>query len=334
MGVDRCVKNWEENQGVSPSLTSLTHAEPQPSLGFLRKVWAVGGGKGGVGKSLVASSLAISLARLGHRVVAVDLDLGGANLHTSLGLPLPEKSLGDYMANPSCRIESCVTATVIPNLSVVSGAQDHLGIANIRPSQKSLFLKHLKELAADYLIFDLGAGTHAYTLDFFLFSQVPIVTLLPEPTSIENAYRFIKGAYYRHLLQAPTLIDIRSVLELAHQPKNTLGIRSPQDLAQWVEREVPHLFPLFLAEVNQLKPKLIMNQTRMQSDVDIGHSIVRVCRKYFGIQMDYLGAIDYDSAAWQAIRKKRPVMLEFPNSRIAAMIDRVTQALLKQDISV
>ncbi len=55
-----------------------------PATSRVKQIWAVGGGKGGVGKSLLASSLAICLARTGNKVTAIDLDLGGANLHTTL----------------------------------------------------------------------------------------------------------------------------------------------------------------------------------------------------------------------------------------------------------
>ena len=46
----------------------------------------IAGGKGGVGKSLIAANLAIVLARLGHKTIGIDLDLGAANLHSCLGL--------------------------------------------------------------------------------------------------------------------------------------------------------------------------------------------------------------------------------------------------------
>ena len=46
------------------------------------RIWAIGGGKGGVGKSVVTTNLAVSIARTGARVAVVDADLGGANLHT------------------------------------------------------------------------------------------------------------------------------------------------------------------------------------------------------------------------------------------------------------
>ena len=48
-------------------------------------IWAVASGKGGVGKSVLSASLAIGLSQTGPRAVAVDLDQGGANLHTLLG---------------------------------------------------------------------------------------------------------------------------------------------------------------------------------------------------------------------------------------------------------
>ena len=44
------------------------------------RIWAVGGGKGGVGKTVITANTAISLAQQGKRCVALDLDLGGAGL--------------------------------------------------------------------------------------------------------------------------------------------------------------------------------------------------------------------------------------------------------------
>ena len=52
-----------------------------------RRVVAVGGGKGGIGKSLVSANLGIALAARGSKVVLVDADLGGANLHTCDWVP-------------------------------------------------------------------------------------------------------------------------------------------------------------------------------------------------------------------------------------------------------
>src|SRR5260221_11170830 len=62
-----------------------------------RRVIAVGGGKGGIGKTLVTANLGIALAQRGCKVVLVDADLGGANLHTCLGISQPAVTLSDYL---------------------------------------------------------------------------------------------------------------------------------------------------------------------------------------------------------------------------------------------
>ena len=51
-----------------------------------KRLWAIGGGKGGVGKSITTVMLGAMLARLGKKVLLVDADLGGSNLHTFLGI--------------------------------------------------------------------------------------------------------------------------------------------------------------------------------------------------------------------------------------------------------
>jgi flagellar biosynthesis protein FlhG len=163
--------------------------------GRVKQIWAIGGGKGGVGKSLISSSLAIALARQNLSVIAIDLDLGGANLHTTLGIDLPKQSLTDFFSGRVAALEAIITPTGIPHLGLISGAQDSMTAAYIQPADKERLFEQCHDLNADCLVLDLGAGTSDHTLDFFLFADVGLVAVLPEPTSIENAYRFIKSAY-------------------------------------------------------------------------------------------------------------------------------------------
>ena len=78
--------------------------DPQPTgslfqepLAPARTICAIGGGKGGTGKTFLAAGLGIALSKMGKRVILVDADLGCANLHTALGLPYPEETLSDFM---------------------------------------------------------------------------------------------------------------------------------------------------------------------------------------------------------------------------------------------
>ncbi len=303
-------------------------ARPTP-LSRVKQIWAVGGGKGGVGKSLMASSLAICLARLGNKVTAVDLDLGGANLHTTLGIDLPKQTLSDFMSGRYPDLRECTARTAIPNLDIISGAQDAMSIPHIRPQQKIDFLKKVRLLDADYVIFDLGAGTGYTTLDFFNYSDIGFMTLLPEPTSIENGYRFIKSAYYRYLAHCESLAPIRPLIDSIMDPQQGSATRTPSELFREVSNMNPELAMTLKKRIEQFQPKLILNQVRTQTDIDIGHSVKSVCKKYFGIDMEYLGHLEYDSAVWQAIRKKRPVLLEFPHARISASLETMVHNLIQ-----
>lgn len=292
------------------------------------KIWAVGGGKGGVGKSLVTANISICLALMGHKVAAIDLDLGGANLHTCLGIPVPEKTLSDYLTKKVKSIKDLLTPTPIENLSVISGAQDNMGIANLKQTQKSKILGHLRELDVDYIVMDLGAGTTFNTLDFFISADEGILVTLPEPTSIENTYRFIKAIYHRKLKMAEDLLEIGPLIDQAMNSK-IADNNTPADLINKIIELNPQMGQKLRNELNSLVPRLVINQVRTQADIDIGFSINIIGKKYFGIGLDYIGYLEYDASVWQSVKKRRPLLMEFPNSILVNNFDRIVHKLLK-----
>lgn len=295
-----------------------------------RQIWAVGGGKGGVGKSLISSSLAYTVARLGHPVIAIDLDLGGANLHTVLGLNPPKKCISDFLNDPNQTLMDCVTETPFPNLKLIAGAKDDLNVTQIDDEKKMRLIHEIQNISGHFVVLDLGAGINQYTLDFFNLATSGIVTALPEPTSIENAYRFLKAAYYHRLHQNPKLESIRSLIEAAMTPNNSFRIQSPTDLLNEVAFRDREIAQELKNAIKDFKPKLIVNQTRSQTDIDVGFSMKSVAKKYFGIDFDYLGYLEYEPNVWQSVRRMRPILAEFPNSRIALHMERISNYLLRQ----
>lgn len=293
-----------------------------------KKIWAVGGGKGGVGKSLVSANVSICLALMGHKVITVDLDLGGANLHTCLGLPIPSTTLSDYIAGKVARFEDLLVSTPIANLKIISGAQDELGMANLRNLHKNELIQKLHDLDADYILFDLGAGTSFNTIDFFINADKGILVVLPEPTSIENTYRFIKTVFYRRLKTIEGIEVVEPLIEEALNSKITAGQMTPADLVKKIASEHPELGARIRNELINLRPNLIMNQVRSQADIDIGYSIQSICRKYFGIEMPFPGYLDYDQSVWQSVRKRKPLLIEFPNSKLVSNFDRIVHRLI------
>jgi flagellar biosynthesis protein FlhG len=294
-----------------------------------QKIWAVGGGKGGVGKSLVTANVSITLAMKGYKVVTIDLDLGGANMHTCLGLTIPEVTLSDLLSKKVSSIRELVVPTHIPNLSIISGAQDELGIANLKNLHKNKLLQNISELEADIVMFDLGAGTTNNTLDFFISADKGILVTLPEPTSIENTYRFIKSVYHRRLKMIEEFLDVQPLINEAMNSKIQKPNSSPLDLINKVIEINPEMGHKLRQEVAKFKPNLIMNQVRSQNDVDLGFSMQTVCKKYFGIDLNYLGYLEYDASVWQSVKKRKPLLTEFPNSKLAQNFDRIVNRLLE-----
>jgi flagellar biosynthesis protein FlhG len=293
-----------------------------------RQIWSIGGGKGGIGKSLLAAALGWNLARMGRRVVLVDADLGGANLHTCLGVGAPERTLGDFIQRRAASIEDVVVETPFSRLRLISGASDFLGAANIKYQQKVRVLNRVRALDVDVVLLDLGAGTGYNIIDFFLISDIGLLTVVPEPTSIENGYRFIKSALYRRLRGAAPDEAAREVIDVALDAKNAAGIRSPLDLLAAVERESPDAVPVLKHVMAEFHPQFVVNQVRTPADAMVGHQLVTACARHLGIRASYAGFVHHDDAVWQAVRQRRLFAAEDPDGRAAQDVGHLARGLL------
>jgi flagellar biosynthesis protein FlhG len=302
---------------------------PSPSPPSTRRIWSIGGGKGGIGKSLLAASLGAQLARMGKRVVLVDADLGGANLHTCLGLTGPPLTLGDFIQRRVERIEDVAVETGRPGLRLISGASDFLSAANINYAQKVRVLNRIKSLDVDVVLMDLGAGTAYNIIDFFLASDVSLLVVVPEPTSIENGYRFIKSALYRRLRRAAEGDEVRRMVDSAVDPKSASGFRTPLDLLAAVAREDPRAAEALQRELRAYQPRFIVNQVRGEADAAIGHQLVTACARHLGIRATYAGCVRYDDAVWRAVRQRRLFLDERDGARPSEDVHKIAAGLLQ-----
>lgn len=298
-----------------------------------RRVIAVGGGKGGIGKTLVSANLGIALAQAGMRVLLVDADLGGANLHTTLGVGQPTVTLSDFVRNNKVQLEDIIIPTGVPQLSLIAGAQDVLDAANIKYAQKQKLLRTLLAQSVDYLLLDLGAGTSFNTLDFFLVADHGVLVVLPEPTAVENAYRFVKAAFFRKLQQVEAQYGIEELVENALTTREG-ALRTPQDFIAQVRQQDPTAAARLEKDLQSFRIRLVVNQARTDADMKVGNAMVSAWKKFFGLDMDDLGAIRYDDEAWRAVRKRRPILLERPDSPAAQALQRIAGRILTLDGNV
>lgn len=292
-----------------------------------RRIVAVGGGKGGIGKSMVSANLGIALAQRGSTVVMVDADLGGANLHSCLGVAQPTVSLSDFIDRRAEKLEDVAVPTGIERLKLISGARDVLDAANPRHAEKQKLLRNIRSLDVDYVIVDLGAGTGFNVLDFFLLADTGIVVLLPEPTSIENAYRFIKAAFFRRLQLMEKELGCGELI--AGALSGVAGAaRTPFELITQARAQFPDAVAKLEVEVNGFRPQLVLNQARSRGDHELGAQVSSAWKKFFGLDLGYLGAVAYDDAAWKAVRAIKPLLLAEPTCSAASGLLRIAENLL------
>jgi len=178
---------------------------------------------------------------------------------------------------------------------------------------------------------DLGAGTAYNIIDFFLASDVSLLVVVPEPTSIENGYRFIKSALYRRLRRAAVGDDVRRIVDCALDARNPSGIRTPLDLMTAVEREDPAAADVLRRELHAYQPRFIVNQVRGEADAAIGHQLVTACARHLGIRATYAGSVRYDDAVWRAVRQRRLFLDDRDGARPSEDVHKIAAGLLEAE---
>src|SRR4030042_225677 len=292
-----------------------------------KMIWTIGGGKGGSGKSFITANIGICLSKLGVRVILIDADLGGANLHTFLGISPPALTLSDFIKKRVPLLRDVLIPTAIPNLQLLTGAQDLLNAVDAKSVQKRKLVRSIQTLESDTILVDLGAGNSLSVLDFFLMSDGGILVVTPEPTSIENAYRFLKSAFYRRLRQSVSSTSVKALIDGAMDQKNEMGIQNPYDLIKAAGGMDEGDAQRMIEEIETFHPNLILNQVRAKKSIEIGFSIRSACLKYFGIRLHYLGYVVYDQDVNNSIRRRKPLVLENPRSRAAQCVMEIASKL-------
>ena len=162
----------------------------------LSRVITVTSGKGGVGKSNLAINLAISLSRLGKKVVVLDADFGLANIEVMLGIR-PQYNLSDLMFRGKS-LSEIITAGP-ENVGFISGGSGIREMTNLTKEQLINLSVRLSELdrQTDVVIIDTGAGISGNVMEFVVLSGEVLLIATPEPTSITDAYALLKTLNYQ-----------------------------------------------------------------------------------------------------------------------------------------
>ncbi|MBV9537633.1 MAG: AAA family ATPase [Acidisphaera sp.] len=168
------------------------HTDPVPTdAGRNARILAIASGKGGVGKTWFAITLAHAWARAGVRTLLVDCDLGLANVDVQLGL-MPVADIG---AVASGRLPlACAVQPHQAGFDILAGRSGSGSLAALPGTAVTQLLQALRAAAPDYgrVILDLGGGLDAITRRLARFADELLVLVTDEPTSLTDAYASLK----------------------------------------------------------------------------------------------------------------------------------------------
>ncbi len=284
---------------------------------------SVASGKGGVGKSMVVSNLGLLLARKGLRVILVDMDIGGANLHILFGMFHPTSTLTDFFTNRLTDLEELAHPVASPlPLRLIPGTGETLITANLQHAKKKRLIRHLQKLDADIILVDVGAGTSYHTLDFFLLANHFLAVATPDPTSVLDLYRFIKLAAIRKVLSAFLARD-----PVANALLNK-DFHSITAVLEAVGRTSESGLALAQQALQGFRPALILNRMTPKTRINTLH-LQQLLKQYVGTELSLLGNIPEDPHIQQSILKYLPVVELSPKAPAALAFDQIAENVLK-----
>ena len=294
------------------------------------RIVSVGGGKGGVGKSLVAANLGVALAREGARVVIVDADLGAPNQHTLFGISRPGATLQALLDRRIGTLEEARIETGVDGLTLVPGASAVVGSANIGAARKGKLLRHVRELDAEVVVVDVGAGVGFSALDLFDVADLRLAVTSPQLTSVQNCYAFLKGAVFRELRRVAAGSEEASAID--EGPEAAEPTRTVASLVERVRGRDPALAASLDGCLASFGARLVGNQVFEPQERNVLYATSRIVRDFLGVDAPVLGVLRASRRIHDSVGAGRPFVLEDPAAEASTTLREVARAVLGEDV--
>jgi flagellar biosynthesis protein FlhG len=293
------------------------------------RVVAVAGGKGGVGKSLVALNLAVMLGRLGYKTTIVDGDLGAPNVHTLLGVTRPGPGLGGYLDHEVETLAEAAIDVDAPNLRVVPGTA-RPGAANLNAGQKLRLLRAIANLGGDVVIVDVGAGTAYNTIDLVIAADLKLLVMTPQLTSLQNAYTFLKACVQRVLRRLPDDAEDRRMLDALLTGEG--DGRPVQRAVSILRDENPALAAGVIDVLNRFGVMLVGNMLTGPKDHAVLSRMSDMISDYLMLQAPIVATLPLGDAIRKSVDARRPIALADRPADAVAELRRLARTVLDADV--
>lgn len=319
-----------------PLANQLQTQKKDKSLTKTPTIIAIGGAKGGIGKSMVSANLGVFLSNQKYRTILVDLDLGGPNLHLFMGMWSLKHKLQDYLDKKNKSIEEILVPTPHGPL-LAGGGGGKLDSAHIPFVRKLKLLRDLKTLGADYIILDLGGDTTFNSLDYFLAADTRIVLTTCDPASYLDAYNFIKMALYRKLTRIfgtenqsdyernPALLA--SITKFVNGAFSGSG-QSIDVLREDIWRNHHSYFSIIEELLDRFGPYFAINMADSVQNTDqLADRLKKVSHRMLSIKLNYIGSIARSEDIKQCTLDLIPHVIRHPQGVLAHFFGKICSLL-------
>lgn len=256
------------------------------------------GGKGGVGKSLIAANLGCALAARGRRILLVDFDLSLANLDVLLDVT-PERTSADLLSG-AATLEECLVRFDLPEnahahsrsggLWILPGACGESDLARADAARRRHLLREVFRASAgfDLILGDGAAGVAPDQLAFAAAAHQVLAVTTSDPAALTDAYGLVKA----------------------------LGQR---------ERDLRRALPT---------PRVLFNRVAGSDHAaQLDGHFTRVCMRFLGRKPRTAGWLPESREVRRCIANRRPVVTEHPGALFTSRLTRVAVELERELLS-
>ena len=294
---------------------------------------AVGGGKGGIGKSVICTNLAAGMALSGQKVILMDTDFGASNLHALLGIGNPAHGFQDFFNDKINDPKTLLLDTGISNLKFVSGAGDNPGSANIDSDKIGSIISFIKNLEADTILLDLGPGTNYNVIDFFNISTQGVVLTTPEMTSVMKTFSFIRAALFRRIsLAFQDYPEIQKMVDHSNPDTANMEAYTTGLLRSKFQEQFPDYVDQLNTLISDFNPGLVVNRVRNRKDLMAGDNLLKLVKKFLEVDVTFLGYIIESDRVRDSIDEMIPFLIKDPQSKPSENLQQIIGALTNTDL--
>lgn len=290
----------------------------------------IASGKGGVGKSFLTANLSIAIAKLGYSTAVVDLDLGGSNLYTYLGIPNKYPGIGDYLKGKKVRFSDLLVRTETSNLKYIPGDGRTPFMADISYAQRQILLGELKRIPARYVLLDLGSGSTFNTLNFYGIAHKGIIVTTSEVPSIMNFLAFLRNFMFYIILKAVSHNKevLKILITAFRQP-----IKSKPLSVKSLLNKISDIDSNLAIKAHDLcrnyRPRIIVNMGDSFDELKVLRRIEDILKRRLSIEADYFGFIYYDDVVRRSVQNSKILFSRYPECIASKSIKHVARRITK-----